>query len=173
MKGDQKCKKDDFWGIFLAWPPFCRKSETTFSRQHPPKMVEQVFVLFIYNFWTRNWQILVFEHFELVLGRFYSVKRTFSTKWWPGEENAPKIIFFCIFGLLLYKYKIYQVGQEFRKVFDILVHPNTHSTSHHPPPLEMHLTNTNFHQSSKINSFVFLSLGPIPVSLSAIHSLFH
>ena len=25
MKGDQKCKKNDFWGIFLAWPPFCRK----------------------------------------------------------------------------------------------------------------------------------------------------
>ena len=25
MKEDQKCKKNDFWGIFLAWPPFCRK----------------------------------------------------------------------------------------------------------------------------------------------------
>ena len=81
MKEDQKCKKNDFWGVFLAWPPFCRKcpfhtlktsakcakfrisllrvqkwpfsgalqwnfecpnpkTETTFSRQHPPKMVE-------------------------------------------------------------------------------------------------------------------------------------
>ena len=30
------------------------KSETTFSRQHPPKMVEKVFVLLIYHFWTRN-----------------------------------------------------------------------------------------------------------------------
>ena len=71
------------------------KSETTFSRQHPPKMVEQVFVLFIYHFWTRNRQILNFEHFELVLACFYSVKRAFSTKWWPGQENAPKIIFFA------------------------------------------------------------------------------
>ena len=25
MKEGQKCKKNDFWGIFLAWPPFCRK----------------------------------------------------------------------------------------------------------------------------------------------------
>ena len=25
----------------------------------------------------------------------YSVKRAFSTKWWPGEENARKIIFFA------------------------------------------------------------------------------
>ena len=65
------------------------KSETTFSRQHPPKMVEQVFVLFIYHFWKRNRQILNFEHFAC----FQSVKRAFSTKWWPGEENAPKIIF--------------------------------------------------------------------------------
>ena len=79
-----------------------------------------MFVLFIYHFWTRNRQILNFEHFELVLARFYSVKRAFSTKWWPGEENAPKIIF----GLLSYRYKIYQVGLEFRKLFDILVHPN-------------------------------------------------
>ena len=22
MKEDQKCKKNDFWGVFLAWPPF-------------------------------------------------------------------------------------------------------------------------------------------------------
>ena len=72
-----------------------RKTETTFSRQHPPKMVEQVFVLFIYHFWTRNRQILNFEHFELFFARFYSVKRAFSTKWWPSEENAPKIIFFA------------------------------------------------------------------------------
>ena len=74
----------------------------------------------------RNRQILNFEHFELVLARFYSVKRAFSTKWWPGEENAPKIIFFCIFGLLSYRYNIYQVGLEFRKLFDILVHPSVY-----------------------------------------------
>ena len=54
---------------------------------------------------------------------FYSVKRAFSTNWWPGEENTPKIIFFCIFGLLSYGYNIYQVRMEFRKLFDILVHP--------------------------------------------------
>ena len=54
-----------------------------------------MFVLFIYHFWTRNRQILNFEHFELILARFYSVKRAFSTKWWPGEENASKIIFFA------------------------------------------------------------------------------
>ena len=54
-----------------------------------------MFVLFIYYFWTRNREILNFEHFELVLACFYSVKRAFSTKWWPGEENAPKIIFFA------------------------------------------------------------------------------
>ena len=40
--------------------------------------------------------------------------------------KCPKNHFFCIFGLLLYKYKIYQVGQEFRKLFDILVHPTFH-----------------------------------------------
>ena len=72
-----------------------------------------MFVLFIDHFWTRNRQILNFEHFELVLARFYSVKRAFSTKWWPGEENTPKIIFFCIFGLLSYRYNLYQVGLEF------------------------------------------------------------
>ena len=43
----------------------------------------------------RNRQILNFEHFELFFARFYSVKRAFSTKWWPSEENAPKIIFFA------------------------------------------------------------------------------
>ena len=57
--------------------------------------VDKVFVLSVYHFWTRNRQILNFEHFELVLACFYSVKRAFSTKWWPGEENAPKIIFFA------------------------------------------------------------------------------
>ena len=40
--------------------------------------------------------------------------------------KCPKNHFFCISGLLLYKYKIYQVGQEFRKLFDILVHPTFH-----------------------------------------------
>ena len=60
-----------------------------------------MFVLFIYHFWTHNRQILNFEHFELVLARLYSVKRAFSTKWWPGEENAPKIIFFAFLVFFL------------------------------------------------------------------------
>ena len=95
-KNGHFCQKCPFSGA-QKWDFECPnpKSETTFSRQHPPKMVEQVFVLFIYHFWTRNRQILNFEHFELVLARFYSVKRAFSTKWWPGEENAPKIFFFA------------------------------------------------------------------------------
>ena len=33
----------------------------------------------------------IFGH--LKMGTF--AKRAFSTKWWPGEENAPKIIFFA------------------------------------------------------------------------------
>ena len=35
--------------------------------------------------------------------------------------------FFCIFGLLSYRYNIYQVRMEFRKLFYILVHPYTHA----------------------------------------------
>ena len=67
------------------------KSETTFSRQHPPKMVEWVFVLFIYHFWTRNRQILNCEHFELVLARFYSVKRDQISKIARCHNFAGKI----------------------------------------------------------------------------------
>ena len=37
--------------------------------------------------------------------------------------------FFCIFGLLLYRYNIYQVRIEFWKLFDILVHPIGHIRS--------------------------------------------
>ena len=48
-------------------------------------------------------------------------------KWWPGEESAPKIMFFCIFDLLSYRYKLYQVGLEFRQLFDILVHPTLYT----------------------------------------------
>ena len=40
-------------------------------------------------------------------------------------ENAPPI-FFCIFGRHSYRYNIYQVRMEFRKLFDILVRPNGH-----------------------------------------------
>ena len=41
-------------------------------------------------------------------------------------EYAQKIIFFCIFGRHSYRYNIYQVRMEFRKLFDILVRPNGH-----------------------------------------------
>ena len=40
-------------------------------------------------------------------------------KWWSR-------CFFCIFGLLSYKYNLHQVGLEFRQLFDILVHPRRH-----------------------------------------------
>ena len=40
--------------------------------------------------------------------------------------KCPKNHFFCIFGLLSYKYNLHQVGLEFRQLFDILVHPNEH-----------------------------------------------
>ena len=38
----------------------------------------------------------------------------------------PQKSFFCIFGLLSYRYNLYQVGLEFRQLFYILVHPNGH-----------------------------------------------
>ena len=39
--------------------------------------------------------------------------------------KCPKNHFFCIFGLLSYKYNLHQVGLEFRQLFDILVHPTS------------------------------------------------
>ena len=45
--------------------------------------------------------------------RFQSVKRAFSSKWWPSEENAKKIIFFCRNGLYPCWYKIYQEAMRF------------------------------------------------------------
>ena len=75
LKTSSKCSKFRICLLCVFWPfsggqkwdfewpnP---KSETTFSRQHPPKMVEEVFVLSIYHFWTHDRQILNFEHFEL------------------------------------------------------------------------------------------------------------
>ena len=50
-----------------------------------------------------------------------NAKNAHSKKWWPGDENAPKIIF----DLLSYRYNIYQVRIEIWKLFDILVHPST------------------------------------------------
>ena len=40
--------------------------------------------------------------------------------------KRPQIFFFCIFGRHSYRYNIYQVRMEFRKLFDILVRPNGH-----------------------------------------------
>ena len=36
--------------------------------------------------------------------------------------KRPKNLFICIFGLLSYRYNLYKVRIEFRKLFDILVH---------------------------------------------------
>ena len=41
--------------------------------------------------------------------------------------KRPKNLFICIFGLLSYRYNIYQVRIEFRKLFGILVHPKRQS----------------------------------------------
>ena len=41
--------------------------------------------------------------------------------------KCPKNHFFCIFGLLSYKYNLHQVGLEFRQLFDTLVHPTVHT----------------------------------------------
>ena len=38
--------------------------------------------------------------------------------------KCPKNHFFCVFGLLSYKYNLNQVRLEFRQLFDILVHPS-------------------------------------------------
>ena len=38
MKEDQKCKKNDFWGVFLAWPPFVENA--LFTLLNELKMVK-------------------------------------------------------------------------------------------------------------------------------------
>ena len=45
------------------------------------------------------------------------------------RQTPQKSFFFCIFGLLSYGYNIYQVRMEFRKLFDILVHPTANVQS--------------------------------------------
>ena len=42
------------------------KNGTTFSRQHPPKMVDLTLVSCVYHFWMRNKQILNFAYFYLI-----------------------------------------------------------------------------------------------------------
>ena len=72
-KNGHFCQKCPFSGA-QKWDFECPnpKSETTFSRQHPPKMVEKVFVLLIYHFWTRNKQIQYRE--IIVLLHCYNIK---------------------------------------------------------------------------------------------------
>ena len=41
--------------------------------------------------------------------------------------KCPKNHFFCIFGLLSYRYNLHQVRLEFRQLLYILVHPNSYS----------------------------------------------
>ena len=56
----------------------------------------------------RNRQIMNFN----ILSLFLECKKGIFYKWWPGQANAPKT-FFCICGLLSYRYNIYQVRIEF------------------------------------------------------------
>ena len=42
-----------------------------------------------------NWDLPKFIHLPLL----DSVKRAFSTKWWPGEENAPIFAFLAFFHI--------------------------------------------------------------------------
>ena len=60
--------------------------------------------------------------------------------------KCPKNHFFCIFGLLSYKYNLHQVGLEFRQLFDILVHPNQQVSIRdtYAPMLPMSVTQ-NYH----------------------------
>ena len=78
-----------------------------------------------------------------------------------------KYFFFCIFGLLSYRYNIYQVRLEFRKLFDMLVHPNTHCTRRilftSPPTL------------SDLTLWLILSIAPtmVPIVLTSLWKEFH
>ena len=51
----------------------------------------------------------------------------------------PQKSFFCIFGLLSYRYNLHQVGLEFRQLFDILVHPTDDAPRKKP---QLHLRTT-------------------------------
>ena len=85
-------------------------TKTTFSRQHSPKMVEYVFVLFVFHFWTLNRQILNFEHVELVF------REHLLQNGGQARKTPQKYFFSFIFGLLTYRYNIYQVRMEFWKL---------------------------------------------------------
>ena len=61
---------------------------------------------------------------------FLQCKKGIFYKMVARRGKCPKHHFLCNFGLLSYRYKIYQVGLEFRKLFDILVHPTEHGPYH-------------------------------------------
>ena len=54
---------------------------------------------------------------------FLQCKKGIFYKMVARRGKCPKNHFFCIFGLLSYKYNLHQVGLEFRQLFYILVHP--------------------------------------------------
>ena len=54
---------------------------------------------------------------------FYSVKRTLSSKWYPGQENAIKHLSFWRKGLHTCWYKMYQEAMRFWKLFEIFTLP--------------------------------------------------
>ena len=68
---DRNCQKCPYPGV-EKWDFKCPnpKKETTFSRQHPLKMVEKTFVLCVYHFWKSNRLNLKKCTFWTILSRF-------------------------------------------------------------------------------------------------------
>ena len=64
---------------------------------------------------------------------FLQCKKGIFYKMVARRGKCPKNHFFCIFGLLSYKYNLHQVRLEFRQLFDILVHPNQHTLAWYRP----------------------------------------
>ena len=110
------------------------KTETTFSRQHPPKMVDLTLVSCVYHFWMRNKQILNFAYFYLIFPWARAIFFKMVAK--PGK--CKKNHFFCRNGLYTCWYRIYQEAMRFWRLFGILVHPTLYTlysrkVSTHPP----------------------------------------
>ena len=97
--------------------------------QFDSRFRSKVFVLFIYYFWTR------WAHFS----SFLQCKTGIFYKMVARLGKCPKNHFFCIFGLLSYKYNLHQVRLEFRQLFDILVHPTDDAPRKKP---QLHLRTT-------------------------------
>ena len=66
--------------------------------------------------------------------------------------KRPKNLFFCIFARHSYRYNIYQVRMEFRKLFYILVHPNAHAC----------FPNTKINTTRKYTNTKYIELEIIP-----------